>query len=40
MPEKEKSGKPFKVTLRDIEEVFKMINPSSDGKKAMLNDLK
>jgi Ca2+-binding EF-hand superfamily protein len=40
LPDKEKSGRPFKVTLRDIEEVFKMINPGSDGKRVLLNDLK
>ena len=40
LPEKDKPGKPFKVTLRDIEEVFKMINPATDGKKVMLTDLK
>jgi hypothetical protein len=40
LTEKEKPGKPFKVTLKDIEEVFKMINPASEGKKVLLNDLK
>ena len=30
MPEKEKAGKPFKVTQRDIEEVFRMIKTILD----------
>lgn len=40
MPDQDKQGKPFWVTLKDIEEVFKMINPQSEGKKALLSDLK